>query len=196
MILVPVAREAFFPFLMVSFLAGIVFGAVYDLFRIRRVAFRLPSHADPEAGGFGKHLMRVDTVLTGIEDIVFVAFAAIVLILITFKLYFGVPRWFAYAAALGGFALYHVTVGRLVIRSAETIIGCFRYLGNLIKRRLLSPLGQRLMSLCRGGVRFWRRHADRRYTRKQEAYMLTVVGEVSLPPNRKSRNGGKDDACE
>ena len=40
--LIPVSREIFLPVIVWSLALGIISGAVYDIFRIRRAAFRIP----------------------------------------------------------------------------------------------------------------------------------------------------------
>ena len=179
--LIPVAREAFLPLVVISFLAGIGFGIVYDLFRIRRAAFRLPHTPPTHKTGlfFYRHGTVIDTVLIVFEDVLFSLFVAIAMILVTFKLYFGVPRWFAYAAAAGGFALYHVTVGRLVMRSVSLLFSLIRAIGKRIVRYLLAPVA----NLCRRGMSAWYRSCNRRHrrlqTKRHETQILAAVCRIT-----------------
>ena len=100
MILFPVSREAYLPFLVCSFVLGILLGAFYEPFRIRRRLF---------CGGGD-----LFTVITALEDVIFFVAAAVVMILACYKLNYGVPRWYAYVGAALGFAAWRKTAGRLV----------------------------------------------------------------------------------
>ncbi len=127
MILFEISREAFLPFLIVSFVFGLIFGAIYDIFRIRRIAFR----------GKGR---TVDAVITFFEDVIFFLFISVCLILICYKLHFGIPRWYSYAGAFLGFILYRNTVGRIVIALSDRIISFMERVLLLIKKRLFLPV--------------------------------------------------------
>lgn len=175
--LIPIAREAFLPFLVFSFLCGVFFGIVFDVFRIRRVAFR-PTRREGKgrvARLFGRSLSRVDTVLTVFEDLLFFLFVTVALILVGFKLYYGVPRWYAYGAALGGFFLWRVTGGRLVIRFAETILSLLAKLLSLFLRYLVCPV----VSSVKGRLSLWHRRLEHRRAladaAKEEARILAFV---------------------
>ncbi len=127
MILFEISREAFLPFLVFSFLIGIMLGAIYEIFRIRRKAAR-------KAGKY-----RLDLVLTVFEDIIFCLFASVCLILVTYKLYFGIPRWYSYAACALGFFLWQKTVGRLIMKLSDKIIDLISRALSFIKRKLVKP---------------------------------------------------------
>ncbi len=127
MILFEISREAFLPFLVFSFLIGIMLGAIYDVFRIRRKAARRA----------GKR--RLDFVLTIFEDIVFCLFASVSMILATYKLYFGIPRWYAYGACALGFFIWQKTVGRLIMKLSDRIIDLIAKALSLLKRKLVKP---------------------------------------------------------
>ena len=130
MILFEISREAFLPFLVFSLLTGIFLGAVYDIFRIRRKALRRANKN------------RLDLVLTVFEDIIFCLFAAVCIILVTYKLHFGIPRWYSYFACAGGFLLWQKTAGRLIMRLSDKIIELISKAALLIKRKILSPIGR------------------------------------------------------
>lgn len=182
--LIPIAREAFWPLLLVSFVVGLLLGAIYDVFRMRRVAFRLPAvKSDKPQKGFRafvrRNLMRADAILCFFEDFLFCLFGTVVLILVGFKLYYGVPRWYSYGAATGGFCLYRLTIGRLVMRSAEAVIRFLYAVWCVGKNRVVAPLiarGIRLVKKLCGKVRFSRLLA---YTRAEEARMLAVMAGMA-----------------
>ena len=162
MILFEISREAFLPFLVASFIFGIIFGAIYDIFRIRRIAFR----------GKGRIL---DSVLTFFEDIVFFLFISVCLILICYKLHFGIPRWYSYIGALLGFFLYRNTVGRLVISVSDKIISLIERVLLFIKKRLILPVFGLLKALF--GRLFYaaKRKYGILYTKKTERKILERI---------------------
>lgn len=154
--LIPVSREIFLPVIVWSLALGIISGAVYDIFRIRRAAFRIPGTRFLR-GGKG----RADTVLIFFEDILFSLFCTSVFILIAYRLSFGLPRWYSAAAYAGGFFLYRETVGVLVMRSAEAII----------------------RALCRAVLFVYRRAICPAYTAKYEKHLvLSFTVPESSPP--------------
>jgi len=179
--LIPLAPWAFLPLVLLSLLAGILLGAVYDIFRIRRVTFRLPHEENAVKNRivrlFRRHLALTDTLLCFGEDIIFCLLGTVVLILMNYKLYYGVPRWYAFGAAALGFFGYRMTMGRLVMRSAESVIGWIRRGIAFIRRRILRPVIE--------GIQAWitachRRRVQRReiaYTKAEESRMLAVFAE-------------------
>lgn len=193
-----VEREAFLPLLIWSFAVGILFGAVYDLLRIRRVAFRLPRKKDGEKAGkvvsfFRRHWEKTDTVLIFFEDLIFSLFCTVTLILLDFRLYFGVPRWYSAAAALLGFLLYYVTVGKLVIRSAERLISLLRRAVGFLLLHTLFPVLRIVKSAWEALKRRRERKRRIRYTRKEEKRMLRLLmteepsgGEAAEPQGRQA----------
>ena len=147
--LIPVSREIFLPVIVWSLALGIISGAVYDIFRIRRAAFRIPGTRFLR-GGKG----RADTVLTFFEDILFSLFCTSVFILIAYRLSFGLPRWYSAAAYAGGFFLYRETVGVLVMRSAEAIIRALCRAVLFVYRRAICPAYGFIARRCeRRGIR-------------------------------------------
>lgn len=128
MILFEISREAFLPFLVFSFIIGVLLGPVYDIFRIRRKAVRRMKR------------MKLDFVLTFIEDILFSIFASVTLILVCYKLYFGIPRWYSYASAISGFFVWRITLGKLVMALSDKIIAGISVMLAFIRARLLAPI--------------------------------------------------------
>ena len=137
MILFEISREAFLPFLVFSFLSGVVLGALYDVLRIRRMATRRA----------GKH--RLDLVLTFFEDVIFCLLATVTMILVTYKLYYGIPRWYAYAAFALGFFLWQKTVGRLIMKLSDKIIDLIARALSFVKIKLVKPVWSRVKKLTK-----------------------------------------------
>ncbi|MBQ8255295.1 MAG: spore cortex biosynthesis protein YabQ [Clostridia bacterium] len=168
MILFEISREAFLPFLVCTFLIGIALGAIYDVFRIRRKAARRANK------------MRLDLVLTVFEDIVFCLFATVCMILATYKLHFGIPRWYAYVSCALGFFFWQKTLGQLVMKLSDKIIDLVSRALSLIKRKLLKPALLRVKKLTS------------KITAKRQRYKTTVLhpeigGANGLPPGGSSR---------
>lgn len=182
--LIPVSREIFLPVIVWSLALGIISGAVYDIFRIRRAAFRIPGTRFLR-GGKG----RADTVLTFFEDILFSLFCTSVFILIAYRLSFGLPRWYSAAAYAGGFFLYRETVGVLVMRSAEAIIRALCRAVLFVYRRAICPaygfIARHIGSFA-GKISSRRRAA---YTAKYEKHLVLsfTVPETSPPGSGNER---------
>lgn len=98
---------------------GASLGVLYDVFRIMRVAMKLSLKMPAP-------LRTVYNILGDaiifIEDILFSIIAAVVVTVFLFHINDGQVRWFVLAGAGTGFAVYYMTVGRLVIMCAEAII--------------------------------------------------------------------------
>ncbi len=203
--LIPVDREAFLPLLLWSFAVGILLGAVYDLFRIRRVAFRLcgvyRKHEGGLAGFLGRRAAALDTAFVFVEDIAFLLLCAFCCILIHFKLSYGLPRWYSLAATAGGFLLYHGTVGRLVIRSAEAIVSFAAAVCRFLIRHTVLPAAGLTGKAVGALLTALHRLKLRRHTTAYENRLLSSVsslfkeaGEAAAEPesgSEQERNGLK-----
>ncbi len=144
---------------------GAFLGAVYDVFRILRVAF-------PYVNGNGVKKVYAALMLGIIflEDMLYALIAAVTVNLFLFNVNDGQVRWFALLGAAMGFALWYVTVGRLIMRCARTIVAAVRRMLYFLYRILLLPvvrllrfLSERLAWVLRKGyVRLscarWERH--------------------------------------
>ena len=104
------------------FLLSLAFGAVacaiYDLFRIRRIAIKIP-------------------ILWHFEDFFFMLACAICFCVLFFVKSSGKVRGFAFGAALVGAGIYRYTLGRLVMRSAEKIIAAVK---RILRKVFLPPV--------------------------------------------------------
>ena len=184
--LIPVERGAFLPLVLASFVLGLAMSALYDVLRVRRLALRMTSEKPAGESFFVRHRERIDAVLCFIEDVLFCLTAGIVLILLDFKLYHGVPRWYAPAAALGGFFLWRATIGRIVMAFAGAFLRGLRAAIRFVRRRILLPFGRavaRGLSHIRSA--FARRISDRRdraYTRRREAEMVVEASSLAPAP--------------
>ncbi len=102
--------------LLLSLLFGFAAGALYDVFRIRRIAVKIP-------------------VLWHFEDFFFMIFCGVVYSLLFYALNSGRVRGFAFAGGIAGFCLYQRTFGRLVMSASEKIINFIKY----IFRKIVTP---------------------------------------------------------
>ena len=116
--------------ILYALIVGAALGAVYDVLRISRVILGL----HPGVAGFSRRLPLVGEVarththgglfssaVIFVEDILFFAAATVVYTVFVYHAGDGDNRWFFTLAAVCGFALYFVTVGRLVLRASGAI---------------------------------------------------------------------------
>lgn len=167
MILFSVDREAFLPFLIVSFVFGIFFGLIYDVFRIRRIAFRRSRRL--------KRLRTADAVIIFFEDLIFCVFVGIVMILISYKLYFGIPRWYSFFAAVMGVVLWRKTFGKLIMSASDKII-CFIYsVLRRIKALIFVPIVSFVAKKIDKVKNKFENNRAKKYTKKYEKAFLEKI---------------------
>ncbi len=130
-------QSSFFLLILWSFIIGFLLGAVYDIFRIRRIAFLPKQENETKAEPADKQKRagnvkgKIDCLLIFLEDIFFFTFAAVLMVLLMYKLNGGRVRIFTLIPLVLGFFVYRITVGKLVIRCAEIIIG---FIYKLVRR--------------------------------------------------------------
>ncbi len=107
---------------MLSFLVGLVFGAVYDLLRIVRIV--------------KKHHKTV----VFIEDFAFVVFCAFWYFLFSTDLARGQIRLFVLIGMFIGFAVYLLTVGSITTRFASAIRMVYEKIESWLKRKIFTPI--------------------------------------------------------
>ena len=179
--LFPIDREVYLPFILWSLAIGFVFGAIYDIFRIRRAAFRLAS-GNGKREGKGSRLKKAvlsDTVIIFFEDILFSLFCSVVMILLAFKLHFGIPRWYSLFSALVGFLTYRNTLGRLVIASAEAIISLIcrivSKITELLRKYVVSPIALLLTIAVDKTVSAVSKKRKKKYNSRYEKRILSLT---------------------
>lgn len=140
---------------------GAALGALYDVFRIMRVAMKplpdMPARIRQFYNTVG------DTMIFA-EDILFSLTAAAVVAVFLFHINDGQLRWFVLAGAAAGFSLYYMTVGRLVMLCANAIISFIRSLIRLILRLTLFPAIKAVRFVCRSIGAAWLYAARKLYT--------------------------------
>ena len=116
-----------------SLTCGFALAALYDVFRIRRVAVGANKKRK-------KLLTRlVSGFIIGVEDIIFFTAAGIATTLISYSVFQGRVRPMSVILEAVGFLLYRLTLGRLVMAVSEAIIALVRRVLSFIYRRLLLP---------------------------------------------------------
>ena len=191
----------FTPLLLWSILCGIFLGAVYDIFRIRRLSaqpdFRLtggevrkriigklpqlPSGAGIFFRRFADAVKKAELALIFCEDIVFSLIAAITLTLLFYQMGNGEIRWYGFAGAAVGFFCWYLTFGNLIKRFAGLIISVLRTIFTILLTLTAVPIC-RLSGLVRGKIKKQlERRADAVYFSRQ----LCEFKEILLPLPRR-----------
>ena len=123
-------------FLYAIFL-GFIIGAVYDVFRITRVAFGVRYRKTAAVRHRNKKLPLISrvsfirgkkivdgarNVLVICGDVLFSLVAAVLVSVFIYRYNYGIIRWYVFAGVLAGFTVYYNTVGRVVIYISDFII--------------------------------------------------------------------------
>ena len=155
-----------------SIAVGFFLGAVYDVFRILRIALEIhtePSAVENPRNGkkepreeqkspdaakkIKKALLRILRAGNGaiifIEDIVFFTICAAVITIFIFNINDGQIRWFALAGSGAGFAVYYFTVGKIVMFCAKKIIAFIKAVILFILRITVFPVIKLISALFR-----------------------------------------------
>ena len=107
---------------MLSFLVGLVFGAVYDVLRVFRIV--------------KKHHKTV----IFIEDFAFIIFCAFWYFVFSTDLARGQIRLFILLGMFIGFIVYLLTVGSITTRFASTIRAVYEKIEGWLKRKIFTPI--------------------------------------------------------
>lgn len=170
-----IAQEALAQLFVLALVFGFVAGAIYDVFRIRRIAINIP-------------------ILWHFEDFFFMLACAVCFCVFFFVQSSGKVRGFAFAAAIAGLLIYRYTLGRLVIRCAEKIIS---FVKRLVRRLLLPPIRfvkrilRAVWKRISGALRrVWLRYARRRSERFLSDFERSVL--VGFSGNSRSQKERKN----
>lgn len=152
--------------LAASLLLGIGLGLVYDLFRIRRLAFSsrlLPKKQAPRA------LTLLDRFLLHGEDLLFGLIAGVATAILYFALSRGRLRLMAIVGEGIGFLLYRASLGRLVMLCADSILRVIARICRSIARYLIRPpirlLRRLTAAVCRRIRHRWGQMKEKRLLR-------------------------------
>lgn len=117
-----------------SIAVGFAFGALYDLFRIRRRASELTHRPK-------KLLTRyVQGFIIVLEDVVFFVFLACTTAVMYHVFTNGRVRLAALVFEALGFALYRISIGRLVMSVSSAVIAFFVMVLNALMRCIIAPV--------------------------------------------------------
>lgn len=105
-----------------SCVMGAGFGAVYDFFRIARIAIK-----------HGKLAVAV-------QDVLFLFFCSVAIFVFSVEVGGGMVRFFFIIGSLLGFILYYLTVGQIVFFAANKIISAIKWVFRLLFRIFISPI--------------------------------------------------------
>lgn len=126
--------------LLYSFILGASLGLVYDFFRIKRVAYRQKTNKIKKAA---------ENILVFFDDLVYWLICSVTVCIFLFYFNSGRARGISLFVMVTGFLTYYFTVGRLVIRFSEYIIGLFYKVLRKIYGIFLRPLLIILKLLCK-----------------------------------------------
>ncbi len=179
---------------------GICAGAVYDLLRIRRIAF------SPHRYGQRPPTMALDAyfaekekpktplleiLLISIGDFLFLFALGCAVSILVFYENDGVFRWYALLSCVAGFFLYRNTLGRIVVRCADAIIASIKQALRFLWRMTWLPL----QHFCQRIGRYFYRKLSYRYRKNRTKRIFLKLEETLLPAtweaqdqNNKSQN--------
>lgn len=176
-------------------MVGVLLGAVYDLLRIRRIAF---APTDTYGVAFTPVLLSVwnekavkrrsrGTILLFVEDILFALLAAVLFLLLFYGANNGVVRWYAFFGAGASFCVYRLTIGRLIMRLSDRIISGIRTLFIWLYRCLVRPVIGQIICPCKR-VLLRIAHCFRSmWSRRKEEKLLRQARKGILPPSKKEK---------
>jgi len=122
-----------------SVMAGIALAALYDVFRIRRLACRRPTTEN-------KPKLTAEDAVVFFEDLFFSLTAAALFCVLYYRFAYGAVRVYALAGALCGFLAYRYTVGQLVMKVSGIIIRAVRYAARLLYTVLIARPAKYILS--------------------------------------------------
>ena len=115
--------------ILYSAVIGAVIGSLYDIFRMLRIA--LPERIRGT---------RAETVIVFFQDILFWIITSLIFIIFIYHANKGHARLIMIASACMGFAVYYITLGRVVIFFSDVIIGTVKKLINGFIKIFIKPL--------------------------------------------------------
>lgn len=175
------SQQSLLSLLLSAVLLGILLGAVYQVFLIRRAGFRQLK------------IPRIfSVVLQNAEEFLFCIGAGAAVSVLYFACSNGVVRLMAIPAMAGGFFLWRMTLGRVVNACTDAILRALAAICRWIRKRIFAPLGRLVRRIidaisARIAIRRKKRRAKRlckiakKETRIYRAALLRAAGRGSLP---------------
>ena len=130
----------------IAIVCGAFLGAVYDIFRIARIASsRDDSIRKSKSTDVRKRKRRLperitEYILLFLEDLVFSLIVAFSVILFIYKFNGGISRFYILFSIGLGFLLYHLTLGKLVIKCSTAIIHFVKTLLLFVFNATVTPI--------------------------------------------------------
>ncbi|MBE6671491.1 MAG: hypothetical protein E7593_04730 [Ruminococcaceae bacterium] len=130
--------------LVYSFVLGVFLGVVYDVFRIRRLAFYCEKNTETTASIFHRQRMFIEEIVIFIEDVLFWLISTVSMCIFIYYVNSGRFRGVALIGAVIGFFVYYKTIGKVVMLLSGCIINFLRAAFRLLIRFTLYPVGRML----------------------------------------------------
>lgn len=128
-----ISQTQYLYIILYSLIIGFSLGIIYDIFRIRRIAFNTREIKNGSKRAF------IEGIVIFFEDIAFSIFTGLALTVFIFHANEGKIRWFSIIFAAVGFFIYYFTLGKLVMMFSEFIIRCIRIFISFVVHRILIP---------------------------------------------------------
>jgi len=151
-----VSQEKLAFILLYSLFIGVFLAIVYDVFRIRRLAYRTrASFSDKSKKITSRKENMIESTLIFFEDVLFALIASVVVCIFIFYMNRGQFRGIALVGTFLGFLAYYFTVGRLVMYFSGVIIGFLKFLTRKIYEYTLHPLKKSVIFIIRHTFVCW-----------------------------------------
>ena len=131
--------------LPIYLITGVFLGAFYDLVRIIRCIFGVEYYSKNKLKNLkSKKNSKISSIKENIvmliTDILFFLFSGIIIAIIVYYANSGIVRWYIFVCCILGFLAYYFTLGKLVIRIANTVGIIIRSIFSQIVYLFIYPL--------------------------------------------------------
>lgn len=106
-----------------SVILGLIFGAIYDIIRISHIICEIASYS---AENCGMRSGKAAFLIFAAGDFIYVVVVSVMLSFFTYWQNNGVVRAFILIPCIAGFAMYHGTIGNLVMYFSEAVVRFIR----------------------------------------------------------------------
>lgn len=106
-----------------SVILGLIFGAIYDIIRISHIMCAIASYSGENRG---MRSCKAAFLIFAAGDLVYVIVVSVMLSFFVYWQNNGVIRSFIVFPCIAGFAVYHVTIGKLVMYFSEAVVRFIR----------------------------------------------------------------------
>ena len=138
-----------------SFILGLIFGASYDIIRINHILCSIVSY---DGGKRKTKRGVVPFLILFFTDLLWMLLIGAAFSLWVYRVNDGAFRWFIAAGTVAGFAVWHETLGRVVLFFAEKIASTLQKLVSVLVWKPLSWIGRLIGRIAVG---LWRHTGER-----------------------------------